>query len=311
LTEVTPQETAQREGTKQALDVKGKIIEFLWHLERENKRSKTIVTYRKYLTRLVNISANLFDPESVKDAIIQQKSWGENSKRMATEVYKSFAAFSNLHFEPPRYKARPPLPFIPLESELDALIAGSNKRLSACLQLLKEIPIRIGEALSLKWTEIDSERRIIYVNTTEKDGKPRVFKISEKLLGMINSLPKKNGKIFGPTGYQYISSQFATTRKRIAGKLQNPRLLQIHFHTFRHWKATMEYNRTRDILYVMKLLEHRCIENTLVYTQLVSFENDQYHSAVAKNIADAQKLVEQGFEFVCQMDGVTLFRKRK
>jgi integrase len=45
------------------------------------------------------------------------------------------------------------------------------KRLSACLQLLKEIPIRIGEALSLKWTETDSERRIIYVNTTEKDGK--------------------------------------------------------------------------------------------------------------------------------------------
>jgi len=311
LTETTRQETASREGTKQALDIKGKIIEFLWHLERENKKSKTIVTYRKYLTRLVNISANLFDPESVKDAITRQKSWGENSKRMATEVYKSFAAFSNLHFEPPRYKARSPLPFIPLESELDALIAGSNKRLSACLQLLKEIPIRIGEALSLKWIEIDSERRIIYVNTTEKDGKPRVFKISEKLLGMINALPKKNEKIFGLTGYQYISSQLATTRKRIANKLQNPRLLQIHFHTFRHWKATMEYNRTRDILYVMRLLGHRCIENTLVYTQLVSFENDQYHSAVAKTVAEAQKLVEQGFEFVCQIDGATLFRKRK
>jgi len=86
LAEVTRQEPAQREGTKQALDVKGKIIEFLWHLERENKSSKTIVTYRKYLSRLVNVSANLLDPESVKDAITGQKSWGENSKRMATEV---------------------------------------------------------------------------------------------------------------------------------------------------------------------------------------------------------------------------------
>ena len=308
----TRQEQAQREGTtQQALDVKGKIIEFLWHLERENKKSKTIVSYRKYLTRLVDISANLLDPESVKDAIAQQKSWAENSKRLATAVYKSFADFSNLHFEPTKYKGRTPLPFIPLESELDALIAGSSKRLSACLQLLKETGVRIGEALSLKWTEIDSERRILYVNTTEKDGKPRVFKISEKLLGMINALPKKNEKIFGLTCYQYISFQFATTRKRIAAKLQNPRLTQIHFHTFRHWKATMEYNRTRDILYVMRLLGHRCIENTLVYTQLVSFENDQYNSAVAKNIADAQKLVDQGFEFVCQMDGANLFRKRK
>jgi hypothetical protein len=73
----------------------------------------------------------------------------------------------------------------------------------------------------------------------------------------------------------------------------------------------MEYNRTRDILYVMKLLGHRCIENTLVYTQLVSIENDEYHSAVTNTIAEAQKLVEQGFEFVCQIDGATLFRKRK
>jgi integrase len=52
----------------------------------------------------------------------------------------------------------------------------------------------------------------------------------------------------------------------LATKLQNPRLLRITFHTFRHWKATMEYNRTKDILYVMKLLGHRCIKNTLVYT---------------------------------------------
>jgi integrase len=167
------QEVAQREGTEQALDAKGKIIEFLWHLERENKSSKTIVSYRKYITRLFDIVANLFDPESVKDAIAKQKSWAENSKRMATEVYKSFAASNNMQFKPPKYKVRPKLPFIPLESELDTLIAGSNKRLAACLQLLKEAPIRIGEALTLKWTEIDCERRIIYVHTVEKDGKPR------------------------------------------------------------------------------------------------------------------------------------------
>jgi hypothetical protein len=73
----------------------------------------------------------------------------------------------------------------------------------------------------------------------------------------------------------------------------------------------MEYDRTRDSLYVMRLLGHRFIENALVYAQLVSFENDQYHSAVAKNITDAQKLVEQGFEFVCQIDEAAFFRKRK
>jgi site-specific recombinase XerC len=67
-------------------------------------------------------------------------------------------------------------------------------------------------------------------------------------------------------------------------KLGNDRMSKIHFHTPRHWKATMEYHKTRDILHVMNLLGHRNIESTLVYTQLISFESDEFHSAVAKTV---------------------------
>jgi integrase len=87
--------------------------------------------------------------------------------------------------------------------------------------------------------------------------------------------------------------------------------MQIHFHTLRHWKATMEYHKTKDILHVMNLLGHRNIESTLVYTQLISFESDEYYSAVARNVEEARKLLEEGFEYVCQKDGIILFRKRK
>jgi len=86
---------------------------------------------------------------------------------------------------------------------------------------------------------------------------------------------------------------------KMSEKLGNPRLLRIHFHTLRHWKATMEYHRTKDILYVMKLLGHKSIANTLIYTQLVEFEGDEYHSAIANNVEEAQKLIEAGFEYVC------------
>ncbi len=50
---------------------------------------------------------------------------------------------------------------------------------------------------------------------------------------------------------------FRAQRKRIANKLGNPRILKIHFHTFRHWKASTEYAKTKDILHVMKLLGHK------------------------------------------------------
>jgi len=183
--------------------------------------------------------------------------------------------------------------------------------LASALQLLKEIPIRIGEALALRWTDIDIECNAIRVNNTEKNGKPRAFKISAKLLGMLNALPKKNEQVFGKAIYCSMGNQFTTTRRRTASKLQNPRLMQIHFHTLRHWKATMEYHKTRDILHVMNLLGHRNIESTLVYTQLISFESDEFHSAVAKTVDEARKLLEDGFEYVCQKDDIMLFRKRK
>jgi hypothetical protein len=49
----------------------------------------------------------------------------------------------------------------------------------------------------------------------------------------------------------------------------------------------------------------------MLYTQLIRFENDDYHSAIAKNISEAQKLVEAGLEYVCTHETLMLFRKRK
>jgi integrase len=100
-------------------------------------------------------------------------------------------------------------------------------------------------------------------------------------------------------------------RAKVAAKLKNERINKITFHTLRHWKATMEYAKTKDILHVMKMLGHRNIQNTLLYTQLISFESDEFHSATAATVQEAQKLVEVGFEYVCQKDNLIFLRKRK
>jgi hypothetical protein len=51
--------------------------------------------------------------------------------------------------------------------------------------------------------------------------------------------------------------------------------------------------------------------NTLIYTQLVEFESDEYCSAMAGNVDEAKKLIEAGFEYVCNHNDTMLFRKRK
>jgi hypothetical protein len=39
--------------------------------------------------------------------------------------------------------------------------------------------------------------------------------------------------------------------------------------------------------------------------------SQEYHSATANSVSEAVKLVEQGFDYVTDVDGVKLFRKRK
>jgi integrase len=291
-------------------ETQGSIIDFAWQLKKNGLSDVTIRNYSLSLEMLVRRGADLFNPESIK-AIITSQTWSNSTKVQMIAAYKKFAVLNNIKWTPPKCEIIRKLPFIPLEKDIDELIASCGKKLSTVLQLLKETGMRIGEALRLDWNDVDFEKKTIVLNKPEKHGTPRMFKISEKLLMMLNRLPRDSCKVFG-SSWCSIFNNFNAQRKRSAKKLGNPRLLRIHFHTFRHWKATMEYHRTKDILYVMKLLGHKNIANTLIYTQLVEFEeDDKYCTAVAKNVEDAESLISAGFEYVCTYDNVMLFRKRK
>lgn len=297
-------------GTKTTeADVKGRMVAFMWELKKQGLKERTIRTYHCYLETMKKRGANLLDPESVKEAIANQK-WSENTRTLAISAYSKFLEVMGGTWKPPKHRKVRKLPFIPLESELDQLISGAYKKLATFLQLLKETAIRSGEAWRLKWTDIDLKRGTITLNEPEKSGNPRMFKISSTLIAMLNLMPKKNEHIFEGNRKSF-GRIFRKYRSRMAYKLQNPRLKKISFHTFRHWKATTEYAKTKDILYVMKMLGHKDIKTTLIYTQLIQFESDEFHSATAKTIEEARQLIEAGFEYVCTYNDLMLYRKRK
>jgi len=78
-----------------------------------------------------------------------------------------------------------------------------------------------------------------------------------------------------------------------------------------HFKATMEYAKTKDILHVMKIPGHKNIQNTLKCTHLVNFKSDGFICKVANTVEEAKILIEAGFEYVCDFNGAKMFRKRK
>ncbi len=262
--------------------VQGNIIDLAWQLKKNGLSETTIRNSTLTLEMLVRRGADLLNSESVKATIMIHPTRSNSTKAQVITTYKKFAVLNNISWTPPKCEVVRKLHYIPLEKDIDELIASCGKKLSTMLQLLKETAMRIGEALRLDWDDVDFEQRTITPNNPEKNGDPRMFKISEKLIAMMGRLPRDSDKVFGNISWRIMFNNFNAQRKHAAKKLGNPKLLKIHFHTFRHWKATMEYHRTKDILYVMKLLGHKNIANTVIYTQLIECEeDDQYCTARA------------------------------
>ena len=129
---------------------------------------------------------------------------------------------------------------------------------------------------------------------------------------MLNRLQIFNEFVFKNGLFIHFSEGFRRRRKNISQRLGNPDIDRITFKTFRHFKGTMEYHRTKDILYVKQVLGHKNIKNTLVYTHLIEFKNDEFVTKIAKDSEDACTLIESGFDYILTaLDGLMIFRKRK
>jgi integrase len=134
---------------------------------------------------------------------------------------------------------------------------------------------------------------------------------------MLNGLPRPyeycfhNPKIDPEKSMRTYQKVFEEQRRQIALKLQNPRINAISFRTLRHFRASTLYHRTKDILLVKSELGHKSLTSTLVYTHLISFQDDDYVCKAARSIEESRSLIESGFEYVTDVEGAKLFRKRK
>jgi integrase len=108
-----------------------------------------------------------------------------------------------------------------------------------------------------------------------------------------------------------MTGRWVRLRNTVAQKLMDPNFRTIRLYDLRHFAATMMYHKTRDLLHTKRMLGHRSLKSTLRYVQLIAFKDDDFTSAVARNVDEVRKLVEAGFEYVTEMDGAKVFRKRK
>ena len=300
-------------GTLSFQDLESSLEPFTEYLRDQGYRESTIRTKVKLISFLRK-RVNLWDQEAVKK-YIRNYDWHGKRKNNASYAYRNWCQSKG--FDYVVEKAREPdspLPYIPTETEIDQLIATHNSKYACFLQMLKESAFRVGEAMRLTPNDVDLNRQIVTLNKPEKKSRPRQFRMSDRLSAMIQPIIGKTGlneRIWNEQ-YESLNRTYRSKRKVLSEKLGNPNILKITFKTFRHWKATMEYHKTKDILHTMRLLGHKNIKNTLVYTHLVDFDSDDsFCVRVASNLKEFTELLENGFEYISDYETMKVLRKRK
>lgn len=157
---------------------------------------------------------------SARADVFASQTWSDNRRKNVINAYDMFVKFNKLSWEKPRCVVTSKFPFVPTEQELDACISASGKKLSAFLQVLKETAMRRREAKRLLWTDVDNERNIITLNAPEKHSNPRIWRVSPRLIAMLNALPKNSQMVFGDSKMDSMKSMFLTLRKKLAVKLR-------------------------------------------------------------------------------------------
>lgn len=281
---------------------------------KKNAYEETTITATAKRLKHLQKNCLLADPENVK-TFIANKQCSNGYKESLVEAYDLYIRANNGKWQKPFYNRYDKLPKIPTEEKLNMLISDARPTMALFLSMSKDLGTRPIELTWLKLADVNLDN-----GTTNITGAKHTIGRNGKLKPSTLEMLKKhatthklniNAKIFEKTTEVY-QTNYRRLRNKLAEKLQDPTIRQIRLYDFRHFKATMEYHKTKDLLHVKAMLGHKDLRTTLRYTQLLdTLENDEYHCKTAGSIKEATELIQNGFEYVTEIDQTKLFRKRK
>jgi len=298
-------ETRPRAPTKYASEI---INTLLW-MKRKGLSEATRYTVAQKL-RMIDKHADLMSPQSVLDFIADHKVCNA-TKTKYVDCYGYFAEFNKLEYEKPRYRYEWKVPLIPTTENIYKVISASSWKYSVIFTILEQTGLETKELETTKRSDIDADRGIINVQGC-KGHNSRSLKLKPQTADLLRAYLQKYDSEHPFPKAKRMGERWRRIRNRLADKLNAPQLRQIPLRNLRHHYATTLYARTKDILLVKQRLGHKKIETTMIYTQLITFdEEDNYTSKIATNVQEVQDLVNHGFEYVTDIDGIKVFRKRK
>lgn len=251
-----------------------------WMLEKRLSKN-TITTYigvtalfLRYLQlkRATEINA-LWVQRFNHDYVIQQN-YSISYQNQCINGIKKYAEFCEVDFvldslERPQKPKK--LPIVLTKEEVKSILdATRNTKHKTLLALLYSGGLRIGEALTMQVTDVDSKRGLLFVRSA-KGRKDRYTLLSTKILTLLRHYYKqyqpKTYLFEGRNGMPYSNS---SAREALLKSVQRAGITKpgITLHTLRHSFATHLLENGTDIRYIQELLGHKSPKTTMIYTHV-------------------------------------------
>jgi len=257
----------------------------------------------------------LNDPENVERYVFNMK-WKNKSRTNYFNSYQHYCKAAGIEWKRPNLKNVKYPVKVPTEEKINLIIGQATQRYSTIYHLSKH-GLRPDEISKVTLRDIDLERGTLLVNTS-KLGLERNLKLRQETRDLLKEYVNRirildiNKRIFPHV--KTIRNCWRKYRQKAYNKFKDPELLKIRLYDLRHWYGTTEYIKTRDIFHVKYLMGHRNIESTLHYMHIAKglvTNSSDYTVKVAKDLDEFTNLLETGFEYVSDYDGLKVLRRRK
>lgn len=144
----------------------------------------------------------------------------------------------------------------------------ANPKHRNVLMLLYYAGMRLGEAIGIRWEDIDFERGLIHIKNA-KGGKERIVFLHPKLKMSLKAHDEVEGLVF-------LSQRERKYNKRTVEKIVGNAAAKAGIgknvtpHTLRHCFATHLLEAGADIRYIQHLLGHKDLKTTQIYTHVAN-----------------------------------------
>lgn len=249
-------------------------------LKLRNYSPKTIKSYSRSLKEYFDYKKQRIEninPRNIKKFLLNKQSQGKAPQ--TTNLYLNAIKFfyrdvlknkQNIDIKLAKRSKR--LPIVLSRNEINKIIESTiNTKHRLIISLAYGAGLRVSEIPGLKVQDIDLDELIIHLKEV-KGKKDRITLIPEKLktqLQLFTNGKNNNNLVFvsergGKLTTETIQKVFKKSLKRAGIKKK------ATFHSLRHSFATHLLENGVDIRYVQKLLGHKNIRTTQIYTQVTN-----------------------------------------